>query len=215
MQSEGIIFCKIGKSSRHVSGKGGYFPYIDYIHSTIDVGKKLTFGKLENILDYLHYGDQLIIFSFSIKIKELKNVKISDNPLNKDFFDSNKLFVDKILPLNQPETIDYIFNNIYWTDIFVNTLSSYRLIVSNLKYWEETLNDPMFSCTRNRLWEKINQYYPNVAYVLKRSTINDYDELDKDFPELYEIDKISELPQKKQNIIIIRIFQFLKSIVKK
>ncbi len=205
-QTNGDIFCKIGKSGPNVSGKGGYYPYIDYVGMTIDIGKNLTFGKLEDILNYLHYGDQLVVFNFNKENKELAEARIRYNLLNKNFYDSSKLHVEKVLPFNQPETIDFIFSNVHRIDIFQNTVSSYYLIASRLKDLKEEFNDPMFDCSRQRLWENINRYYPNIAQKLKN---NIYNKFNNDFPELDDPDSRNVSPNVNQSIIS-RIIEFIK-----
>lgn len=112
-EENGSIFCKIGKSSNSICGKGGYFPYRDYIGEMIKLEKgSITFERLEDVVKFLHYGDDLVIFSFIDGRNVLKQDGCKNNPLNKGCYDIKEIFVKNVLSFSDVSTVDFIFNNV-------------------------------------------------------------------------------------------------------
>lgn len=109
-EDEGVIFCKIGKSSEKIWGKGGYFPYRDYIGKIINLSEgAITFERLDDVVKYLHYGDDLVIFSFTEGKDELPIEGYQDNILNKKCYDTKSIYVKDVLSFCDAGTVDFIY----------------------------------------------------------------------------------------------------------
>ena len=111
-EKNGTIFAKISKSSSDVRGKGGYFPYQDYIGKVIKPDKKITILPIEMIGYFFHYGDNLTIFSFSRLSEVIKSSEFEavDNVLNPGCFDINTAWVKKVKSLKDVDTIKYLLS---------------------------------------------------------------------------------------------------------
>ena len=147
-ERNGIIFCKIGKSSESVRGKGGFFPYRDYIERKIELlDKKITFTRLDDIPKYLHYGDDLVIFSFIEGECELPLEGYVDNELNKGCYDTRYIYVKEVLTFYDVSTVDYIYK---YSKDRTNFVNFSRLAMGHLKdrkffkaaqRWEDLIDD--------------------------------------------------------------------------
>lgn len=112
-EKNGVIFCKIGKSSDEIYGKGGYFPYRDYIGKTISLTEgAITFERLDDVVKYLHYGDDLVIFSFAEARNELPRDGYVENSLNQGCYNTRSIFVKEVLSFRNANTVDFIYNNL-------------------------------------------------------------------------------------------------------
>lgn len=111
-EQNGATFCKIGKSSLKMRGKGGHFPYRDYIGKVVALEEgTVTFETIENVVKFLHYGDDLVIFNFS-KCKDfLPEDGYKVNLLNKGCYNTNTIYVENVLSFNDASTVDFIYNN--------------------------------------------------------------------------------------------------------
>ena len=110
-ENKGEIFCKIAKSKPNI-GKGGYLEYNKYIKQIISLDKgEITFEKLNDVIKFFHYGDQLVIFEFSNVKKELEHAEYWTDELNKGCYQGTELYVKDILSLQTPSTMDFIFEN--------------------------------------------------------------------------------------------------------
>ncbi len=116
-EKNGTRYCKIGKSATCNSGKGASLPYYDKIGEIVNVAypHSITFEDVNIILNYLHYGDQLILINFTKGFNSFNEFTCYENPLNKGCFDANQVFVEDVLDLSNPKSIEYIVNNV--TDI--------------------------------------------------------------------------------------------------
>ena len=111
-EENGIIFCKIGKNSLEMWGKGGHFPYRDYIGKTINLKEgSITFERLDDVVKYLHYGDDLVIFSFSEGRDELPDDGYLDNQMNKGCYNTRTIYVRDVLSFKEASTVDFIYDN--------------------------------------------------------------------------------------------------------
>lgn len=137
-QQGGQIFCKISKSP-NFAGKGSHVDYkkIEGKFLCDNIGN-MTFGPLEAMLHYLHYGDRLTIIEFNKCDKEeLKNTQITNNIMNRYCYDTNKYKVGKSMSLKKKETYDYIFNNIKNINLMEKTLNeSYNTIISKINEYK-------------------------------------------------------------------------------
>lgn len=112
-EKDGVIFCKIGKSSEKMWGKGGYFPYRDYIGKAIKLSDgAITFERLDDAVKYLHYGDDLVIFSFVEGKDELPIDGYHDNGLNKRCYDTKCIYVKDVLSFRDVSTVDFIYERL-------------------------------------------------------------------------------------------------------
>ncbi|SEU28827.1 hypothetical protein SAMN05443270_4624 [Lacrimispora sphenoides] len=112
-EHNGAIFCKIGKSSINMWGKGGYFPYRDYIGKVVILEEgSITFESLEEVVKYLHYGDDLVIFNFMKGKDLLPEDGYRDNGMNKGCYNTKSIYVDNVLSFCDPNTVDFIYSNI-------------------------------------------------------------------------------------------------------
>lgn len=143
-EKNGIIFCKIGKSSDKMWGKGGYFPYRDYIGKIINLSEgTITFERLDDVVKYLHYGDDLVIFSFSEAKDRLPTNGYFDNGLNEKCYNTKCIYVKKVLSFEDASTVDYIYKNVRDRSNFNNCVkvaTSHlrdRELFGAAKHWEE------------------------------------------------------------------------------
>lgn len=112
-ENRGIIFCKIGKSSNKMWGKGGHFPYRDYIGKIINLSEgDITFERLDDVVKYLHYGDDLVIFSFSEGKNNLPQTGYWYNGLNERCYNTNNIYVKDVLSFNDPNTVNFIYEHL-------------------------------------------------------------------------------------------------------
>lgn len=114
-ERNGTIYCKIAKSSKEVEGLGEGFPYRDYVGKMIYLkdNHTLTFESLDEAIKYLHYGDDLVIFSF-----EQGNDKMpcgwQSAPERKDkCFTTSCIFVKEVKSFKEVSTIDFAYNNLF------------------------------------------------------------------------------------------------------
>lgn len=109
-ENKGIIFGKISKSSKKVSGKGGYLPYEkgSIVRETELTG--LTVEPLSIALGFCHYGDQLTIVSFTelAQKERVDDFLAFDNSGNKGCIQVPLLYVKDVLSLNDKSTIDLL-----------------------------------------------------------------------------------------------------------
>ncbi|RKD28079.1 hypothetical protein [Lacrimispora algidixylanolytica] len=93
-------------------GKGGFLPYRDYIGKAIHLDEgSITFERLEDVVKYLYYEDDLIIFGFSKGKGVLPEVGYEDNFINKGCYDTCAIYVEKVLPFSDASTVDFIYSN--------------------------------------------------------------------------------------------------------
>ena len=130
-EKQGVIFCKIGKSSSEMWGKGGFFPYRDYVGKAINLDKgSITFERLEDVVKYLHYGDDLIIFNFSKGKELLPEAGFKDNLMNNGCYNTNAIYVEKVLSFSDANTVDFIYSN---SRSLINFKSFCNLATSHLE----------------------------------------------------------------------------------
>ena len=146
-ESEGIIFCKIGKSNRTAGRKGNYCPYHNYLGNVItSYNDPFTFERLDDAIKYLHYGDELVIFNFTEAASLLKENAYYDNGLNKGCYQAQKLYVKEILSFRKASTIDFIYQHLQDKTYFYecSNISISQLEESNLfdaaNRWKELAN---------------------------------------------------------------------------
>lgn len=112
-EHNGAIFCKIGKSSVNMWGKGGYFSYRDYIGRVVTLEEgSITFESLEEVVKYLHYGDDLVIFNFTKGKNLLPENGYRDNDMNTGCYNTKSIYVDNVLSFCDPSTVDFIYSNL-------------------------------------------------------------------------------------------------------
>lgn len=105
-------------------GKGGHFPYRDYIGKIINLSEgTITFERLDDVVKYLHYGDNLVIFSFSEAKDELPTKGYFDNSLNQKCFDTKCIYVKNVLSFEDASTVDYIYENVCDRSNFINCVN--------------------------------------------------------------------------------------------
>lgn len=110
-ENNGEFFCKIGKSEPHI-GKGGYLDYEKYKGEIISLNSgEITFEKLNDVIKFFHYGDELVIFDFSIEKKELETAKYWADEINKGCYQGTILYIKDVISLKDPSTIDFIVEN--------------------------------------------------------------------------------------------------------
>lgn len=114
-EQKGTIFAKISKSSSGVRGKGGFFPYQDYVGKVIECKplEEITVLPIELTVNYFHYGDNLTIFSFS-RLNEVRpsivfKAKEDDNK-NKGCFKVNTVWVKEVKSLRDVDTIKFLLS---------------------------------------------------------------------------------------------------------
>lgn len=151
-ERNGVIFCKIGKSSKSVRGKGGYFPYREYIERKIELlDGRITFTRLDDIVKYLHYGDDLVIFSFIEGECELPLEGYIDNKLNEGCYDTRYIYVKEVLSFCDVSTVDYIYkyskdrtNFVEYSSLAIGHLKDKNLF-ETARRWEKFLDDEKVS----------------------------------------------------------------------
>ena len=112
-ENEGVIFGKISKSSREVTGKGGFLSYEKGKVFKGTDGSGLTIEPLDVAFHFFHYGDQLTIVSFT---ELAKNVSVDvflavENSGNKGCIQVPAVYVKEVLSLNDKSTIDLFRNS--------------------------------------------------------------------------------------------------------
>ena len=113
-EQKGTIFAKISKSSSGVRGKGGFFPYQDYVGKVIECKslEEITVLPIELTVNYFHYGDNLTIFSFS-RLNEVRpNIvfEVKEDENNKGCFNVNTVWVKEVKNLRDVDTIKYLLS---------------------------------------------------------------------------------------------------------
>lgn len=130
-EQNGATFCKIGKSSLKMWGKGGHFPYRDHIGKVVALEEgSITYETLENVVYYLHYGDDLVIFNFTKCKDSLPADGYKVNLLNKGCYNTNTIYVENVLSFNDASTVDFIYSNTRNVAVFKDICS---LAVSHLE----------------------------------------------------------------------------------
>lgn len=143
-EQNGAIFCKIGKSSLKMWGKGGYFPYREYIGKAVTLDEGIiTFETLEEVVKYLHYGDDLVLFNFSKSKGLLPEEGYKYNALNKGCYDTKTIFVENVLSFSDTSTVDFIYSNTRDLNTFIgncNLATSHledRKLFDAAKRWKD------------------------------------------------------------------------------
>lgn len=113
-EQEGTIFAKISKSSSGVRGKGGFFPYQDYVGMVIQCKppEKITILPIELTVNYFHYGDNLTIFSLS-RLNEVRPsivFEASEDDNNIGCFNVNTVWVKEVKSLKDVDTIKFLLS---------------------------------------------------------------------------------------------------------
>lgn len=113
-EENGTIFAKISKSSQGVRGKGGFFPYHDYVGKVIKCKHldKITILPIELTVNYFHYGDNLTIFSFSRLNEVIQSIdfKANEDKDNQGCFNVNTVWVKEVKSLRDVDTIKYLLS---------------------------------------------------------------------------------------------------------
>lgn len=111
-KSKGIIFYKIGKSNLNIGWKTGCCPYNDCLGNVIvSHNDSVTFARLDDVIKYLHYRDELIVFNFTEATSLLNDNIYYDNGLNKKFYQAPKLYV-KYIVFHKASTVDFIYQHL-------------------------------------------------------------------------------------------------------
>lgn len=111
-EKKGVIFCKIGKSSEKMWGKGGHFPFREYIGKNIDLEEgNITFERMKDVVKFLHYGDDLVIFSFAESKNKLPVDGYDDDGGNKGCYKTQHIYVKDVMSFKDARTVDYIYEN--------------------------------------------------------------------------------------------------------
>ena len=63
LENSGVVFAKIGKSDKCNLSKGEKYPYKVGL-TPYKSQNSFTFEPINIVYNYLHYGDELVIFSF-------------------------------------------------------------------------------------------------------------------------------------------------------
>lgn len=112
-ERNGVIFCKIGKSSKLTEGIGGYFPYRDYVGEMIYLqNDTITFERLDDAINYLHYGDDLVIFSFEQGKDKMPFEGQITNGTKKNCYQTSCIFVKEVMSFKEVSTIDFVYNHL-------------------------------------------------------------------------------------------------------
>jgi len=122
-EKAGVRYCKVGKSKNCNYIKGSNFPYYQYLEKLVDFSNstgQITFEDVHIVLNYLHYGDQLVILNFTKGFELMQNFECFENSLNKGCYDSNQVFVDRVINFSNPESIRFILDNIIDFNRFEN-----------------------------------------------------------------------------------------------
>lgn len=128
LEKTGVVFAKIGKSSDCTRGKGEHYPYKIGL-TPYNPRNSFTFEPINIVHNYMHYGDELIIFSFTEMLKKHKNevddiLAICEDSKNRGCFQANMLYVSEIIPLNSKRAIDKMVPYVSETEI-ESILSNY------------------------------------------------------------------------------------------
>ncbi len=115
-ENSGKIFAKIGKSSSKLAANGGYYNFSDVIGeiaNTDDING-FTLERLEDAINWFHYGDQLVIFNFNNLVNNMGEQQFwaQDNYTYNGCYQVNPVFVETVMSLGELSTIDYIFDNV-------------------------------------------------------------------------------------------------------
>lgn len=174
-EKEGVIFCKIGKSSQKMLGKGGYFPYRDYIGKIINLSDgDITFERLDDVVKYLHYGDDLVVFSFLEGKNKLPQEGYVDNILNKGCYNTKSIYVKYVLSFNNADTVNFIYNNLKDKSNFFNhaNIAKFHLrdrgLLDSAQRWEELVNIGNGLNNKGNVEEKHNNFLDNIIRWLKK-----------------------------------------------
>lgn len=174
-EKNGVIFCKIGKSSDDMWGKGGHFPYRDYIGRKIElIDGRIIFERLDDVVKYLHYGDDLVIFSFTDGKNDLPLEGYIDNGGNKGCYDTKCIYVKDVLSFRDASTVDYIYmhskdktNFEEYSSLAVCHLKD-RNLLESAQRWEELIDSEKVYDneliseevrTRNSFWNSIKMRF--------------------------------------------------------
>ncbi|OYO75958.1 hypothetical protein C8E03_108150 [Lachnotalea glycerini] len=87
----------------------------------------ITFETLEEVVKYLHYGDDLVLFNFFKGKELLPEEGYENNRLNTGCYDTKAIFVENVLSFNDASTVDFIYLNT--RDI--NTFIEYRNLATS------------------------------------------------------------------------------------
>ena len=157
MEKAGTVFAKFGRDPEYNSSdnstKGVFYPYYNHKNEVIYDQKGFCLFDMTTAIDYVDYGNQLIVFSFQ-KLKELgddQSFIISRSTMMDQVFFANQLYVDKVLQLNAEEPIDLI----------VEYLSKNKLMAAKCSYIR-VLEGYGYTESANRLLKKINQKFPSI-----------------------------------------------------
>lgn len=121
LEKSGVVFAKIGKSPECTIGKGDHYPYKIGL-TPFNPRNSFTFEPINIAYNYIHYGDELIIFSFTEMLAHHKQeindiLAISENDANKGCFQANMLYTTEIVPLNSERAIDLIVPHLSEKDV--------------------------------------------------------------------------------------------------
>jgi len=147
-ENKGFRFAKIAKSNEFSSqdGIGSRYPYKLGINQ-IDSEKGLTIVTMEHVMNFLHYGDLLVVISFNELAKKL--------PENLSFW---------ITRNTPPDDYQFQTNIVYAADIIsLKTHRAYEIIINSLNEGSETGISKI--CRRiYTLNERAADYYDAVQY---------------------------------------------------
>lgn len=134
-EKEGVIFAKITKSKDVGNVHGTFYDYSKYVGKYIDKTvdpnfEQSTIEPIDVAYGYFHYGDQLTVINFT-KILEWKNVNDfrATEGIKKYCFDVNMVYIEEVMSLNEPATIDYLLSHVS-KDVVENMSNC---AISNLK----------------------------------------------------------------------------------
>lgn len=146
-EERGTIFCKIGKSSDVMWGKGGHFPYRDYI------------GKL---------------ISLSEGRDQLPMDEYFDNGMNEGCYNTKYIYVKEVLSFEDADTVDYIYRNLKNKTNFINYVHCAtkhledRNLFDTAKRWQE-LVDSEKSFNNEEGKERPKVFWDYIVRWLKNS----------------------------------------------
>lgn len=121
LENCGIVFSKIGKSEECNYSKGEKYPYKLGL-TPYKPSNSFTFEPINIAYKYIHYGDNLVVLSFSQMWEQCRNetldiLSISENSNYKGCFQANMLFVTEIVSLNSERAIDIMIPHLSEKDI--------------------------------------------------------------------------------------------------
>lgn len=121
LENSGVVFAKIGKSDKCNLSKGEKYPYKVGL-TPYKSQNSFTFEPINIVYNYLHYGDELVIFSFNEMFRKHRQeteevLAIAENGGNKGCFQANILYVKEIVPLTDTRAIDLIVSHLSEYDI--------------------------------------------------------------------------------------------------